>query len=118
MSGNVEKRFKNPKNLKIFRKRPNASNCFRMHPNASQWVRMDPKASKSSRKPQKTCENFEKLRKNFEKLREKFYKNFFHGVVLFRRWKFRWSEAQANFSGRRTVVGGARVVSGAEKKSI
>ena len=52
-----------------------------MHPNASQWVRMDPKASKSSRKPQKTCENFEKLRKNFEKLREKFYKNFFHGVV-------------------------------------
>ena len=75
------KRFKNPKNLKNFRKRPNASNCFRMHPNASQWVRMDPKASKSSRKPQKTCENFEKLRKNFEKLREKFYKNFFHGVV-------------------------------------
>ena len=80
-SGNVEKRLTNPKNLKNFRKRPNASNCFRMHPNASQWVRMDPKASKSSRKPQKTCENFEKLRKNFEKLREKFYKNFFHGVV-------------------------------------
>ena len=81
-SGNVEKRLKNPKNLKNFRKRPNASNCFRMHPNASQWVRMDPKASKSSRKPQKTCENFEKLRKNFEKLRENFYKNFFHGVVI------------------------------------
>ena len=52
-----------------------------MRPNASQWVRMDPKASKNSRKPGKTCENFENLRKNFEKLREKFYKNFFHGVV-------------------------------------
>ena len=44
--------------------------------------------------------------------------------ILFRRWKFRWSKAQANFSGRRTVVGGARVVSGtrvvsgAEKKII
>ena len=71
-SGNVEKRLKNPKNLKIFWKRPNASNCFRMHPNASQWVRMDPQASKSLRKPRKTCENFEKLRENFEKLREKF----------------------------------------------
>ena len=33
--------------------------------------------------------------------------------ILFRRWKFRWSEAQANFSGRRTVVGGTHVVSGA-----
>ena len=85
-SGNVEKRLKNPKNLKNFRKRPNASNCFRMHPNASQWVRMEPKASKCSRKPQKTCENFETLRKNFEKLREKFYKNFFHGVVCARLW--------------------------------
>ena len=52
-----------------------------MHPNVSQWVRMDPKTSKSSRKPQKTCENFEKLRKNFEKLRETNYKNFFHGLV-------------------------------------
>ena len=42
--------------------------------------------------------------------------------ILLRRWKFRWSEAQANFSGRRTVFGGARVVSdarvvsGAERK--
>ena len=50
-SGNVEKRFQNPENLKIFRKRSNASKCFRMRPNASQWVRMDPKASKNSRKP-------------------------------------------------------------------
>ena len=32
--------------------------------------------------------------------------------ILFRRWEFRWSEAQANFTGRRTVVSGARVVSG------
>ena len=82
MFGNVEKRLKNPKNLKIVRRRPNASNCFRMRPNASQWVRMDPKASKNSRKHRKTCENFEKLRENFEKLRENCCKNFFHGVVL------------------------------------
>ena len=81
-SGNVEKRLKNLKNLKKIRKRPNASNCFQMHPNASQWVRMDPKASKSSRKPQTTCENFEKLRENFETLREQFYKNFFLNVVV------------------------------------
>ena len=80
-SGKVEKQLKNSKNLKNFRKRPNASNCFRMHPNASQWVRMDPKASKSSRKAPKTCENFEKLRKNFAK---KIYTNFFHGVVCCR----------------------------------
>ena len=38
--------------------------------------------------------------------------------ILFRRWKFRWSEALANFSVRWTVVGGARVVRGAQKKYL
>ena len=33
--------------------------------------------------------------------------------IVFRRLKFRWREAQANFSGCRTVVGGTHVVSGA-----
>ena len=77
----VRKRWKTTQKSKKSQKFSKTSKRFQLLPNASQWVRMDPKASKSSRKPQKTCENFEKLRKNFEKLREKFYKNFFHGVV-------------------------------------
>ena len=42
---------------------------------------MDPKASKSSGKPQKTFENFEKLRKNFKKFAKKLTKTFFTAVT-------------------------------------
>ena len=76
-SGNVEKRFKNPKNLKIFENvqtLPIASECIRMHPNGSEWIRKPRKARENLKKLAKTLKNFAKTSKNFAK---KFTKTFF-----------------------------------------
>ena len=65
-SVNVEKWFKNPKNLKFSK----TSKRFQLLPNASEWVPMGPNGSGSFEKLAKTSKNLRKLWKTSQKLRK------------------------------------------------